>query len=137
MFSRLAEIECGVELRELVAGGAGGRMTCLCPLSAQIPGGRRADPGAGPAAKPAAGPAAAAAVTPRTSTSRRSSPRAPTWRLSPQHTGLRPEQVLGRLEPSLPKSPRPRGNHLPANWTSPPRDSAVGSAMALPEAFTI
>lgn len=111
----------------LIKGGS-----TLAVLSPQIPRRLPADREAEPEAKLEAGPAAAEAVTHQTLTFRKSSPCAQTWRLSPRHTGLPPEQVLGRPQPSLPKSPRPRGNHLPANWTSPPRDSAVGSAAALP-----
>lgn len=84
-------------------------------LSLQSPGRLPAAQGAEPEAKPEAEPAAAEAATRPTLTFQKSSLCAQTWRPSHRHTDLCPEQVLGHPQPSLLKSPHPRGGHLPAN----------------------
>lgn len=125
----------GIRFQELVTNGPGKAVDSCLPMYPQIPRRHPADQEAELGAKLVAGPAAAEAVTHQTLTFLKSSPCAQMWRLSPRHTGQHPEQVLGQPQPSLPRSPRPRGNLLPANWTSPQRDSAVDSPRPFLEHF--
>lgn len=129
------EIECVVlSSRNGGSGASRGQDDLPVPSLSSDPRRTPSRPGAGPQQSRQPGQQPAAAVTPDFDISR-SSPRV---RRGDCRPALQPTPRAGSRPPGfLPKSPRPRGSHLPANWTSPPRDSAVGPAVTLPEALLI